>query len=69
MGILIMNTQENIWNKYKGAVIKNIRRGIGERFKYVYADIYSTNNELLVSADLDYCTNRMIKASEKWDQN
>lgn len=60
---------DNIYNKYKGAVIKNIRRGKGERFQYVYADIYSKSRQLLVSADLDYCYKRMVDASEKWDKD
>ena len=50
--------------KYKDASICNIRRGEGERNKYVYAEIRDVNDNLLVSADLDYCTERMIQVTE-----
>lgn len=52
---------------YKGAVIKNIHRGKGFRFEIVYASIYSAKDELLVSATLDYCVERMNDVSKYFD--
>lgn len=49
--------------KYKGAVISHIQRGKGPRFCTTYAHIHAANGELLVSATLEYCVDRMVAAS------
>lgn len=49
--------------KYKDAVISHIKRGKGPRFCQTYAHIHAANGELLVSATLEYCVERMIAAS------
>lgn len=54
---------DNWYDAYEGAKICNIRRGDGERNKYVYAEIRDANDNLLVSADLDYCSQRMIQVT------
>lgn len=64
-----MDSKENIYKKYKGASITNIRRGKGDRNVYVYAEIITANGELLVSALLDYCVERMEEASLFWDDS
>ena len=52
------------FEKYKDASICNIRRGKGERRKFIYAEIRDVDGGLLVSADLDYCTERMTQVTE-----
>lgn len=42
-----------------GAVIKNIRRGRGNRSHIMYASLYSDSGELLISATLDYICGRL----------
>lgn len=53
------------WYKnYIDAKICNMHRGDGARRKYIYADIRSASDQLLVSADLDYCVERMTLVTE-----
>jgi hypothetical protein len=47
---------------YKGASI--IHRGQGNRFQFIYANIIDKNGNILVSADLDYCMDRMKDVSQ-----
>ncbi len=49
---------------YKGASITNIHRGQGYRFQFIYANITDKNGNILVSADLDYCMDRMKDVSQ-----
>lgn len=49
---------------YKDATITNIHRGQGNRFQFIYATITSKTGEILVSATLDYCMDRMKDASQ-----
>jgi hypothetical protein len=44
---------------YKGATITNIHRGKGNRSKVIYATIVDSKGFTIVSADLDYCVQRM----------
>jgi hypothetical protein len=53
----------NWFDEYRGSVICNIHRGVGARWKYIYAEIRDNTGKLLVSADLEYCTNRMIEVA------
>ena len=44
----------------RNLVIKNIHQGKGEHAHMVYATLYDADtNELLISADLNYITNRI----------
>lgn len=53
--------------KYEGATIGQIRRGKGHRSKYIYAKIFAKDGEVLVSADLEYCVQRMTDASQYFE--
>lgn len=54
-----------VWaEQYRNARIVNIRRGRGSRSCYIYAEIQKENGEVLVSALLDYCTDRMIEVAD-----
>lgn len=45
---------------YKNAVICNVRQGKNSRADIIYAEIRDVlTNEILVSATLDYCVERM----------
>jgi hypothetical protein len=55
----------NHLEQYRCAVISNIRYGHGfGRNHTLYAEIRGTNDELLVSATLEYCTARMVEAAK-----
>lgn len=45
-----------------GCRIVNIKRGTGPRHCYVYAQLLDINNELLISATLDYITEQLLSA-------
>jgi len=55
----------NHLEQYRNAVISNIRYGHGAfRSKILYAQILDANGDLLVSADMDYCVQRMTEAAK-----
>lgn len=41
--------------------ITNIHRGVGNKSCYVYAELRDENNELIISATIDYITKEFIK--------
>lgn len=54
--------QENVSQEllHRKLVIKDIHCGKGERAHIIYASLYDVEtNELLISADLNYITNRI----------
>lgn len=44
---------------YSDCTITNIRRGKGERVKYIYAKLVDKNGNLLINADLDYIVEKI----------
>ncbi len=50
--------------EFRGASITNIKRGKGNRKSIVYAEIRNSKGSLLVSATLEYCTQRMEDISK-----
>lgn len=56
---------DNEWfQKYIGASITNVRQGKDSHAGTTYAQIRDSEGGLLVSADLDYCTERMREVSK-----
>lgn len=46
--------QPNAGEEYVNSRIINIRRGKGERSKFIYAMLVDKNGEMLINADLPY---------------
>lgn len=49
--------------------ISHIHQGKGKRSCYVYADLYSPDGELLISATLDYINKKIIKQGQQHEVN
>jgi hypothetical protein len=54
-------------NEYDTAIIKNVHRGkkSQNREHFIYADLYSEDGELLISATLDYIVEALLERKTK----
>ena len=51
-----------------GCRIVNIRRGKGDRWVYVYADLIGPDGELLICATIDYIATALMERLQEADQ-